>query len=438
MTSRSLKSHRITRRTIRPIIRPDLTAGHAHRPADWGQTDGVYTFLRTIAAAAVIFIGGQGSLMSADGELQEPVRLAEINQPRSMQTSPSMRTGLHIRNVRTDASHKIRRERESGGLPASPGKSDDEKRRVMSRPTRHSIRIVGMDSAAKRDNSTSRRPSRRRATESSASNTSKWIHDDQVIPAQATQEPDIDALFAPGGTLDDFQSPESTGTPTPQDEAEPIPNPALDSDVPVDDEPTNVDDPAPSSSEQPMIPPRIPYSEQIPELRPDAENGEVPFDPESCDEKQALCRELLDELKRKGLRDINLDISLAGTEGIDFPCFCADISEPYEDRQFAQLTYQWTASSICHKPLYFEEPALERHGHTVPLVHPVISAAHFFGTLPALPYCVGMNPPWECKYTLGHYRMGSCAPYMVPPVPLSWRGAAVQGAVTTGVVFTVP
>ena len=51
---------------------------------------------------------------------------------------------------------------------------------------------------------------------------------------------------------------------------------------------------------------------------------------------------------------------------------------------------------------------------------------------------MGVEPPGECIYTLGYYRPGSCAPYMLDPFPLSVRGALFEGAVATGLVFILP
>ena len=48
------------------------------------------------------------------------------------------------------------------------------------------------------------------------------------------------------------------------------------------------------------------------------------------------------------------------------------------------------------------------------------------------------NPPNECQYTLGYYRPGNCAPWIVPPVPISARGALTQGAVMTGAFWLIP
>ena len=106
---------------------------------------------------------------------------------------------------------------------------------------------------------------------------------------------------------------------------------------------------------------------------------------------------------------------------------------------FASTNFTWKASALCHKPLYFEDVHLERYGHSWgPRVQPVISGAKFFLTIPLLPYKMGLYPPCECIYSLGYYRPGSCAPYMLDPFPLSIRAALVEGAAVTGAAFLIP
>ncbi|QDT11661.1 hypothetical protein K239x_36610 [Planctomycetes bacterium K23_9] len=109
----------------------------------------------------------------------------------------------------------------------------------------------------------------------------------------------------------------------------------------------------------------------------------------------------------------------------------------YTPRNWQPHVMTWKASNLCHKPLYFEEVNLERYGHTAgPILQPVVSSAHFFANIAVMPYKMGIHPPSECQYALGYYRPGNCAPWIVPPVPLSLRGAAAQvAAVTTGFVF---
>ena len=66
------------------------------------------------------------------------------------------------------------------------------------------------------------------------------------------------------------------------------------------------------------------------------------------------------------------------------------------------------------------------HGHG-----PVWSGAHFFLTIPVLPYKMSLDPINECQYALGYYRPGNCAPYLFPPVPLSVEAALIE----TGSIF---
>ncbi len=47
---------------------------------------------------------------------------------------------------------------------------------------------------------------------------------------------------------------------------------------------------------------------------------------------------------------------------------------------------------LCHDPLYFEEIALERYGDVCNShLQPFISAGHFFGTLPLVPFKYVIN-----------------------------------------------
>ncbi len=121
------------------------------------------------------------------------------------------------------------------------------------------------------------------------------------------------------------------------------------------------------------------------------------------------------------------------------PTECTFGDEKFAGRNFAPSTLTWKASALCHKPLYFEEVNLERYGHTAGLIRqPVLSGAHFFLSLATLPYQAGINPPWECQYDLGYYRPGSCAPWLVPPIPLSVRGALSEAGAIVGGVYIFP
>ncbi|MCA9177663.1 MAG: hypothetical protein KDB14_24510 [Planctomycetales bacterium] len=121
------------------------------------------------------------------------------------------------------------------------------------------------------------------------------------------------------------------------------------------------------------------------------------------------------------------------------PLICQLEGGPETPRAFPPMTFTWTASGLCHKPLYFEEKNLERYGHAAPpFVQPVLSGAHFFGSLVTLPYQMGIHPAYECRYDLGDYRPGSCAPWLVPNVPISLRGALLEAGFVTGGFFLLP
>lgn len=131
------------------------------------------------------------------------------------------------------------------------------------------------------------------------------------------------------------------------------------------------------------------------------------------------------------------DTSIADPE--NRPRSCDLVGGDFVPRQWAPTTFMWQASGLCHKPAYFEDVHLERYGHSWgPYVQPLMSGAHFFLNVPILPYKMGLYPPNECIYTLGYYRPGSCAPYMLDPLPLSIRAALAQGGAVVGMAYLLP
>ena len=102
-------------------------------------------------------------------------------------------------------------------------------------------------------------------------------------------------------------------------------------------------------------------------------------------------------------------------------------------------TFCWQAPSFYHRPLYFEQVNLERYGHYRKnwMIESILSAAHFFGTIPALPLQLGSYHPCERVYTLGRYRPGDCNPNHKYLVPITWHGILKQGLTTTALVFAL-
>lgn len=143
----------------------------------------------------------------------------------------------------------------------------------------------------------------------------------------------------------------------------------------------------------------------------------------------------------KPLNKIGLNIQPDVDQSVkgQLPPECRLDKTTFVPRSWPQTDFAWTASALCHKPLYFEDLQTERYGHTWgPFLQPFVSAGHFFVNVPLLPYNMGVEPPKECIYTLGYYRPGSCAPYMLDPFPLSVRGALFEAGAASGLVFILP
>lgn len=151
------------------------------------------------------------------------------------------------------------------------------------------------------------------------------------------------------------------------------------------------------------------------------------------------CEDELAMIKSDRISSVDVTIELEGIAGEDFPFECSLGDERLQPRMWPEITYTWKASALCHKPLYFEQNQLERYGHSWgPYLQPVMSGVHFFTSAPLLPYKMGIEPPNECIYALGHYRPGSCAPYIIEAIPFTWRAAFYEGGVITGISFVIP
>lgn len=107
--------------------------------------------------------------------------------------------------------------------------------------------------------------------------------------------------------------------------------------------------------------------------------------------------------------------------------------------------YEWTpwqsqrdSHPFWHKPLYFEDPNLERCGRGWGVMTTPLSAGLFYGTIPFLPYRLTAEPPQCGVPTLPNcptcQRFGADA--YLPP--WSWKAAAVQAGATVGLIYAVP
>ena len=118
---------------------------------------------------------------------------------------------------------------------------------------------------------------------------------------------------------------------------------------------------------------------------------------------------------------------------------CSINVDDFRPRTWQPTCVQRNASALCTSADYFSDTAVERYGHSWgPFLQPVVSAAHFYGSVVFLPYKMGLTPPCECVYTIGYYRPGSCVPFMIDPIPLSLRAGVAQAGTVVGVSYLIP
>ena len=103
-------------------------------------------------------------------------------------------------------------------------------------------------------------------------------------------------------------------------------------------------------------------------------------------------------------------------------------------------------------PLYFQDPMLERYGHSVgnyfgplgrymaypvdkhtqttqrnQIAQPFVSIGLFATQILALPYNMIMDPPWEAQYDLGYWRPGDKIPTDMYYLPTHGTGPPLRG-----------
>jgi hypothetical protein len=150
-----------------------------------------------------------------------------------------------------------------------------------------------------------------------------------------------------------------------------------------------------------------------------------------------------------------LDISRAPSPAEARPIRAIPVPDDWvalEPRKWAPERKYWAAAATCHLPLYFQDPVLERYGHSVEqfvgpvgryltypvddptqstqrnqIIQPFFSAGLFALQIAALPYNVIMDPPWEAQYDLGYYRPGDNIPTDTYWLPLHGYGPPLHG-----------
>lgn len=103
----------------------------------------------------------------------------------------------------------------------------------------------------------------------------------------------------------------------------------------------------------------------------------------------------------------------------------------HQVRNWDKQTFSWKASELQHYPVYFEDLALERYGHSMGLFQPVWSAGIFFGQLLTFPYDLGSRPPFKEIYEIGYPRPGEATPRVLYQIPFNVGGGLSAAAAWT-------
>ncbi|MEX2112051.1 MAG: hypothetical protein WD845_02640 [Pirellulales bacterium] len=175
----------------------------------------------------------------------------------------------------------------------------------------------------------------------------------------------------------------------------------------------------------------IPAGEAIATPRPDVSEAFAPHTDEAA----------IDRFTRR-LVDVPLDIR--PTEGImpGDPAatkFAESATmDPRELHQVPGIVCACTPWTICFRPLYFEEVALERYGDKARFIQPAVSGVRFFSHVALLPYKMRVRPPRSCVCSNGFSRVGDCPPPGYGECVWRWDAAAIEIAAVTGFVFILP
>lgn len=108
----------------------------------------------------------------------------------------------------------------------------------------------------------------------------------------------------------------------------------------------------------------------------------------------------------------------------------------FPTRSFPHMDYCWEPTNLYAYPLYFEDFALERYGHTRHyLIQAPFSVGLFAAQFIGLPYQITIDPIAKKRYALGWYRPGQYVPYKYYQVPWNTEAAVVEAGVIAGSTF---
>lgn len=181
--------------------------------------------------------------------------------------------------------------------------------------------------------------------------------------------------------------------------------------------------------------------------RPDVDNYDMPILLVAAQEQKQPVQEVAhddgDRLLKRKLTDIQPTLAYAWGDK-DGKVLPADFYKRMDHGEYASVeaprsVLQWEPTNLWYYPLYFEDPGLERYGHTRrPWVQPFVSTGRFMGQVATLPYQMALHPPKCPQYTLGYYQPGEWAPKKRYQIPFNEEAAATQFLWMTALILMIP
>jgi hypothetical protein len=292
--------------------------------------------------------------------------------------------------------------------------------------------------------------------------------DGSVASEHSAAPTDIELPPLPGAAAN---SPAST-VPTPT-QTYPTRNPNLERQAPAMGE-TSAENTPDVSALPPALPGRM-LASSSDSFIPDRANPPSTLRPDLQREIEQIARSQEEEMRRQAqvqpppappappdstssdLRtQTQLDISRAPSPAEARPIKAIPVPEdwvPLPPRNWSPQRKYWAAAATCHLPLYFQDPVLERYGHSVEqfvgpvgrfltypvddptqstqrnqMLQPWVSAGLMGLQIIAWPYNLIMDPPWEAQYDLGYYRPGDNIPTDTYWLPLHGYGPPLRGS----------
>jgi len=101
------------------------------------------------------------------------------------------------------------------------------------------------------------------------------------------------------------------------------------------------------------------------------------------------------------------------------------------------IAYVWQSGAFCHRPLYFEQPNVERYGHSIGPLQSALSGAYFFANAAALPYWMVVEHPRACCY-YEDYGVDCVGPRQRVLPPAHIGAALAEAAAIMGLILLIP